>query len=91
VKSTKDRGYGSKHAQLRRTWKSRVEAGAVRCARCGELIVPGDRWDLGHDDEDRSVYSGPEHARCNRRAGGRRGQRVRAQRKRTRVWSREWV
>jgi hypothetical protein len=36
-----------------------VEAGLVRCARCGELIEPETPWDLGHVDNDRSAYSGP--------------------------------
>ena len=31
-------------------------------------------WDLGHDDYDRSIYRGPEHARCNRSAAASRGQ-----------------
>jgi hypothetical protein len=38
----------------------------VRCARRGELIEPGEKWDLGHDDLDPTLYSGPEHVRCNR-------------------------
>jgi len=24
------------------------------------------KWDLGHDDYDRSRYTGPEHRKCNR-------------------------
>jgi hypothetical protein len=48
-----------------------VAAGVARCARCGELIEPGSSWDLGHDDVDPSVWSGAEHAACNRGAPGR--------------------
>ena len=49
-----------------------VSRGQVPCARCGLLIEPGEQWDLGHDDNDRTKYNGPEHAnRCNRSAGGR--------------------
>jgi hypothetical protein len=38
---------------------------------CGVLaaatgIAPGEPWDLGHHDLDRSVYTGPEHRSCNR-------------------------
>ena len=66
------RGYGNDHIKLRAQWKPRVEAGLVDCARCHEPIHPTEQWDLGHKDDDRSKYSGPEHAnQCNRAAGGR--------------------
>jgi hypothetical protein len=64
-------GYGWPHQRLREAWRPRVEAGQVDCARCGERIQPGDLWDLGHDDNDRSVYQGPEHQGCNRGASAR--------------------
>jgi len=67
-----ERGYGAEHDRLRAAWKPLVAAGGVDCYRCEEPIEPGTRWDLGHDDVDRSKYSGPEHAdECNRSAGGR--------------------
>jgi hypothetical protein len=47
-----------------------VAAGIVRCSRCGELIEVGAAWDLGHVDDDRSRYSGPEHRACNRATNG---------------------
>lgn len=66
------RGYDYRHDQLRSRWAPRVAAGAVKCWRCGELIAPDEPWDLGHDDNDRTKYRGPEHAfRCNRSAAGR--------------------
>jgi hypothetical protein len=69
--STASRGYGHRHQQLRRQLAVQVAAGGVTCARCGELIRPGDPWDLGHDDHDRTHYSGPEHRRCNRATANR--------------------
>jgi hypothetical protein len=82
------RGYGAAHRRLRKEWAPRVATGTVRCAR-GErcrradengvagLIDPADSWDLGHDDRDRSRYTGPEHADCNRATKGRGGTRKR--------------
>ena len=68
-KSTTARGYGSTHRAVRRRFEPLVASGKARCARCGEAIRPGEPWDLGHTD-DRTSYSGPEHARCNRAAAG---------------------
>lgn len=65
------RGYDAAHEADRRGWTPAVAAGHVACWRCGDPIQPGEPWDLGHDDRDRTVTRGPEHAnRCNRKAGG---------------------
>ena len=72
------RGYGQSHYDLRKVWKPRVETGRVRCARCLRPILPGQPWDLGHDDYDRSRYTGPEHRRCNRQTS------------KPRLFSRQW-
>lgn len=69
--SRQARGYDAQHDALRARWAPLVEAGAVDCARCGRPIAAGSTWDLGHDDHDRTVHRGPEHAVCNR---GRRRQ-----------------
>lgn len=45
--------------------------GGVICWRCLEPIVPGQPWDLGHDDFNRAMYKGPEHRHCNRATAGR--------------------
>lgn len=66
--SGSERGYDARHRKLRKEWAPKVAAGGVDCARCGELIPPGTPWDLGHDDEDRSRHTGPEHPSCNRSA-----------------------
>jgi hypothetical protein len=69
--SRQQRGYDRKHDALRKQWAPIVATGRVKCARCGLLIKAGTKWDLGHNDEDRTRWTGPEHARCNRGAGGR--------------------
>lgn len=77
MSSTTARGYGAKHQRLRRKWKPKVERGEVACWRCGKLIIPGQPWDLGHDDRDRTVTNGPEHATCNRATASHRPPRAR--------------
>ena len=74
--------YGGTHKQLRRAWAARITLGGVRCARCGDPIEPGQKWDLGHDDLDPSRYAGPEHQGCNRATNGRRPR----QRRHSRAW-----
>ena len=68
--SRKDRGYGTTHQQTRTTWQHRFDAGEpINCWRCGLRIV--DAWHLGHDDDDRTITRGPEHASCNLSAAGK--------------------
>jgi hypothetical protein len=84
-KSREARGYGPAHRAHRRRLIPIVAAGLAHCSRCGDPIVPGEDWDLGHDDWDRTIYIGPEHRRCNRSAAGKKS----AELQRTRT-SREW-
>ena len=64
------RGYNADHRRLRAAYQRRLDAGeAIPCARCGQPVDPRD-WDLGHTD-DRTAWTGPEHAHCNRSAAGR--------------------
>jgi hypothetical protein len=65
------------HRGARRRWAPAVASGQVRCARgeacrraevvdgerLGGLILPTERWHLGHVDEESS--GGPEHVACN--------------------------
>lgn len=64
------RGYTTEHDRLRAELAPIVERGDAICWRCRQPIQPGTAWDLGHTD-DRSAWTGPEHATCNRAAGGR--------------------
>jgi hypothetical protein len=66
------RGYGGQHRKLRASLAPVVAAGQATCWRCGERIDPGGPWHLGHDDNDRSIYRGPEHVRCNVSTASRR-------------------
>lgn len=66
--TTTQRGYGHRHQAIREHWRPQVEAGRVSCSRCRLPIRPGEPWDLGHDDNDRAKYTGPEHPECNRGA-----------------------
>lgn len=75
--TTTQRGYGTKHQALRRQFAELVDSGRALCARCGQPIIPGTLWDLGHADNDRSRYVGPEHRTCNRGAAARKTNSIR--------------
>jgi hypothetical protein len=81
-RSTTARGYGTQHQTLRKTWAPLVDAGQVTCPRCARPITPGQPWDLGHHDTDRTRYTGPEHRTCNRAAGAAKGNRSPLRRRR---------
>jgi hypothetical protein len=96
-KSRTARGYGEAHKAMRARYARLVEAGQAICARCRRPIFPGEPWDLGHVDGDRSRYAGPEHRRCNRHAGAKQGAAITNQSRRpvaepafVRRWSRNW-
>ena len=93
-KTSTARGYDYRHQQERRRWQPKVDAGlvdchAVRCIMPTRAILPGQAWDLGHD-EARTRWTGPEHAECNRSDGGRKGAAVingkHAALKHSRIW-----
>jgi hypothetical protein len=82
---TKARGYGGTHKQLRKRWQRSVDAGIATCSRCGYPIEPGEKWDLDHDDLDRTRYLGPAHRACNRATAKPKRRRVQTSR-RSRAW-----
>lgn len=57
--------YGAEHRAQRAAWAVEVDAGNVRCWRCGGPIAQGAPWDLGHRP---GKPSHPEHPACNRGA-----------------------
>ena len=69
--ATVERGYGAAHKKLRARTQLDVDAGRAYCWRCTKPIAPGTNWDLGHDDDDRTRYRGPEHVGCNRATANR--------------------
>lgn len=75
--SSRERGYGTAHRRMRAQWWRRLASGEqVTCPRCGLPILPGQCWDLGHNDA-RNAWTGPEHAHCNRAAGAIASHRMR--------------
>ncbi len=62
------RRYDRAHRRVRKKYAPSVRRANAVCARCGEPILPGEPWDLDHDDEDplQRRYLGPSHRRCNR-------------------------
>jgi hypothetical protein len=70
----KARGYGYDFVKLRRALLP--SAYGKPCVRCGQLMLPGQKLHLDHDDWDRSIIRGFAHAICNLRAAGRKGKAV---------------
>ena len=67
-----NRGYGAAHRAARADAVARIAAGGhVTCWRCGQPITNANDMHIGHDDRDRRITRGPEHAtKCNLRAAG---------------------
>ena len=76
--SRQARGYGASHDRERTRIAHLVEHLQAHCAKCGLIVLPTESWDLGHN-EDRTRWTGAEHARCNRSDGGRKGAKLRNQ------------
>src|SRR5262249_8353530 len=71
------RGYGYAHQLKRKAALAAFKPGAL-CPRCGDEMWPDQKLHLDHADDDRNVYLGLSHARCNLSAGATRGNRLRA-------------
>jgi hypothetical protein len=81
--------YGMAHRRKRAEWQARIDGGEkVYCARCGNPIVAGSRWQLGHNHI-AGGYLGPEHARCNLADRNRRNN-WKLRRRRKPIASRPW-
>jgi hypothetical protein len=90
--NTTQRGYGADHQGERKRYAKLQAAGVtLTCRRCGGAIHPGQAWDLGHHDHDRTLPARPEHRHrtlhCvgNRSAGASKGNRQRGRRRVTKV------
>lgn len=70
--SSTTRGYGHQHQRTRAGIAAAITRGeTIPCWRCNQPIVTTDDLHLGHDDHDRSITRGPEHADCNLTAAGK--------------------
>lgn len=89
--NTTQRGYGAPHQRIRKHYEALVRSGKAICWRCDLPIAPDAKWDLGHDDNDRTQYRGPEHVGRECPAGGNRATAGRRQPARPNVdTSRAW-
>ena len=71
--SREERGYGARHRRLRAMFQARLDKGEdFRCWRCAKPIDPT-YWTLGHCDENRERYHGPECPPCDYATQGRAG------------------
>jgi hypothetical protein len=64
--------HNTQHRRERRSWEPIVAEGGVVGAApngCHQLILAGERWDLGHLP---GGVRHPQHARCNRKTAGKR-------------------
>jgi hypothetical protein len=79
--------YGTVHQYIRRRFAPKVRAGLIHCWRCGKLIPPGSKFDLGHlPNGDRY----PEHVACNRATMTHLKQQLAEQQAEQQRGSRQW-
>jgi hypothetical protein len=75
-----DRGYGYTYQKLRK--QLLPQACGTPCVRCGELMLPGQKLHLDHDDWDRSIIRGFAHSDCNIRAAAKKARAIQTAAKR---------
>lgn len=71
-----ERGYDAQHDRLRADYQSRMDRGeGFECWRCAATSTPHrvdtSDWQLGHCDDDRTKYHGPECPSGNQATSGR--------------------
>ena len=76
AKARKAKYNSAEHRAARKHYAAWIAAGRGRCWRCGGHIAPGSDWHVGHDDLAVNVLRGAEHARCNKSAAARKGNRI---------------
>jgi hypothetical protein len=72
------RGYDTAHDRLRADYQRRMDRGlSFYCWRCQtrgvRTLIDPSNWTLGHCDDDRSKYHGPECPPCDYAVAGRTG------------------
>jgi hypothetical protein len=69
-----DRGYGYQYQKLRKALLP--SAYGTPCVRCGQLMLPGQKLHLDHDDYDRTILRGFAHRECNIRAAAKKARAI---------------
>ena len=69
-----ERGYGYQYQKLRKALLP--GAYGTPCVRCSELMLPGQKLHLDHDDYDRTKLRGFAHAACNIRAAAKKARAI---------------
>jgi hypothetical protein len=68
------RGYGYQYQKLRKALLP--SAYGTPCVRCGQLMLPGQKLHLDHDDWDRTIIRGFAHSWCNIRAAAKKARAI---------------
>jgi hypothetical protein len=83
-----ERGYDYRYKKIRK--QLLPKAYGTPCARCGELMLPGQQLHLDHDDWDRTKLLGFSHAKCNLRAAAKKARAIQLYGKRRKTDAHRW-